>query len=409
MQVRILNIGNEVLQGIFLNTNSTFLGQELFKLGYKVADVRVIGDEKIQIENEIDDFLNSNLDILITTGGLGPTHDDITKEVIAKKLNLEMVQIRAAARNLKKYFPSEIPKCNQKVAYFPRGATILPNDFGSACGAIIEANGKIIILLVGPPYELEPMFNNNVHAYLKNLQTINYEFKEYLITGIKESELEDLLQGFYKKYHNLSMATYASNSLIRFEVIYNRIDRKFFAVADAELKEILGEHLIGDKGLEIEDYLYSLLRKHKLTISFAESCTGGLLAAQLINVSGASKIFGESLVTYSNEAKQKYLQVNKRTLNRHGAVSKEVVTEMATGLAKLTGSDITVSVSGIAGPTGGTRNKPVGLVHFAIQTPSNIYTEEQIFSGDRQTIRNRTVNHIFGRIIYYIKKEIQSK
>lgn len=404
LKARILNIGDEVLTGATVNTNSSFLATQLFLLDIEVVDVRVIGDDKEAIIREINDFLTSEIDYLITTGGLGPTHDDFTKEVISESLGLELVEFKEASRHLKKYFPDDMPSCNNKQAFFPKASTILPNEFGSAFGNIINHNDQTLILLVGPPKELEPMFTSYVRPYLSKTHNIRHLTKELLIIGLGESNLEESLKDFYNKYPTIKMAPYANLGIIRFILVADKKDESILNEASLELASILKDNLIGDASFSLEEHLVNRLNKLRFKISFAESCTGGMLASRIVNVSGASKVFDESLVTYSDDAKNKYLQVDRKTLKTYGAVSEEVVIEMVEGLKKLTGSDVCVAVSGIAGPTGGTKTKPVGLVHYAIKIGRKVYSESHQFKGDRDMIRNKASVFIMWRILYYLNK-----
>lgn len=402
MKARILNIGDEVLTGLTVNTNSAFIAKQLFLLDIDVVDIRVVGDDRNMITQEVNDFLASDIDYLITTGGLGPTHDDFTKEVISECLNIELVEFREATRHLKKYFSNGMPNCNSKQAFFPKGSTLLPNEFGSAFGNIINYNTQTFILLVGPPQELEPMFINYVKPYLSKTHNIRHLSKEYLIVGLGESSLEETLKDFYTKYPSIKMAPYANLGIIRFVLVADKKEELAFNEANKEIVGLLKDNIVGDAALSLEEHLVSRLNSLKYTISFAESCTGGMLASRIVNVSGASKVFNESLVTYSNEAKSKYLQVDRRTLKTYGAVSEEVVIEMAEGLKHLSGSDVCVAVSGIAGPTGGTKAKPVGLVHYAIKIGRKMYAESFEFKGDRDMIRTKASVYILWRILHYL-------
>lgn len=404
MKARILNIGDEVLHGLTINTNASYLAKNLQLLDIEIDQINVVGDDEEKISKEIIDFINSSVEVLITTGGLGPTHDDFTKDVVAKVLGLELVVHKEAKRHLNKYFPNGMASVNNQQVFFPKGSLLLANPLGSALGCYINYQGKHIFLLVGPPTELRPMFENHVEPILQKATKVKKISQEFLLGGIGESELEEKLQNFYQKYPTIKMAPYANLGTIRFVVTALKEDEKIFKEAIHKLQEIFGDNLIGDAKYSIEEHLVETLKKRKYTISTAESCTGGMLASMIVNVSGSSTIFNESIVTYSNDAKIKYLQVNQKTLKQFGAVSNETVIEMATGLRFLTGCDVAIAVSGIAGPGGGAKQKPVGLVHFAININGSIHTESKLFHGDRNMIRRRACVYILWKTISYLNK-----
>lgn len=402
MKAQILNIGDEVLYGLTVNTNASYIASQLDILDIQIDEVNVVGDDEVKITKFVQDFLNSDCDILITTGGLGPTHDDFTKEVITKALGLELVEYKEAKKHLQKYFPNGMASVNNKQIYYPKGSTLLANPFGSALGCYLTYTNKHLFILVGPPVELHPMFENYVMPILQKITNIKKITKKYLLVGIREADLEEKLSPIYQKYPQIKMAPYAGLGTIRFVVSSTKDNEKIFRQANQELNEIFGDNLIGDAELSIEEHFVNLLKKKKMTVSTAESCTGGMLASMIVNVSGSSEVFGESVVTYSNEAKTKYLQVNPYTLKKYGAVSKETVSEMAKGLKFLTGCDIAIAISGIAGPTGGSKDKPVGLVHFGIQINETLYTDCYQFKGNRNMVRQRACVYALWKTICYL-------
>ena len=404
MKALILSVGNEVLSGRVINTNTAFLSQQLEKNGIDVTKTIVVGDDDIMLSKEIKEFVNSEYDILITTGGLGPTHDDFTKEVICKTFGYNMVLRDEALETIEKYFGKEYAHSNIKQAYFPKEAILLPNVCGTAMGAILENNNKSVILLVGPPHELHPMYFNGVEPYLQNLLKEKPLIHEFIVMGIGESDAEDYLEEYFEKYQDINIAPYASIGKVRYQITSTEANSKRFILAVNEFRELMKGYITSEKNEDIEEVLVTLLKEKNYTISFAESCTGGLLASTIINVNGSSNVINESFVTYSNEAKVKYLNVNENTINEYGVVSNEVVLEMAEGLKKTTNSDICVSVSGIAGPTGGSEQKPVGLVYFCIKTPNDIVCEHKIFNGNRNHVRLKTTLFILYRIYKMLKK-----
>lgn len=406
MKAYILNVGDEVLSGKVINTNASYLSMELESIGIDPYKHITVGDNEAMMNDAIDEFINSDAKVIITTGGLGPTHDDFTKELICRKFGYDLVLNQEAKDILDNYYKGDYPSCNLKQAYFPKEAIIIPNYNGTACGMILEAKEKIIIVLVGPPFELKPMVVNSVIPFLKSKLKNNILLKQYYLMGISESSMEENLLDYYPKYKNVNVAPYASIERIRVQItsISDYVDQ--FKEACEEFEDRLGNHIIGTDGKVIEEKVVDELKRLGYHISTAESCTGGLIASTIVNVSGSSCVFNESIVTYSNEAKNKYLGVSFETIKNVGVVSENVVTEMVNGLQKLTGSEVCIGVSGIAGPTGGTESKPVGLVHFAIKINNNIFTYKNIFRGSREVVRKRSVSFALYKL-YMILKDIK--
>lgn len=403
MKAVILNVGDEVLEGKVINTNGSFLASNLCKLGINPTKIITVGDEYFHLQAEIKEFLASENELLITTGGLGPTHDDFTKEVLFATLGLEMVINEQAKSLLTEYFGLEYAQCNLKQAYFPKEAIIIPNRLGTADGCIIEKNGKIFIVLVGPPFEMNPMVMDTVIPYLQTKTTNNFLIKEYIVMGLGESVIEDLLQPLYQMYPFVKIAPYASLGKIRFQLTADKAHQEEFLSACTSFTTLLDNNIISSENEEIEEKVVQELRRNQWKISMSESCTGGMLASKIVNVSGASEVFSEGFITYSNQAKSKYLKVSELTLEKFGAVSEETVREMVLGLYDLTNSEVCVAVSGIAGPTGGTLIKPVGLVYYAIKIKDDIIITHSIFKGGREQIRIRACLQILFDIYQKIK------
>ncbi len=407
MKAVILSVGNEVLSGRVLNTNTSYLSQQLEKIGLDVVKTVVVGDDEFMLTNEIKEFIKSSYDVLITTGGLGPTHDDFTKEVICKTFGFDLVIREEAVKTLENYFGKEYAHSNIKQAYFPQEAILLDNECGTAMGGILEKNGKSVIFLVGPPHELKPMYTNGVEPYLKKLMDEEFLIHEFIVMGIGESDAEDYLEEYFKKYQNknIYIAPYASMGKVRYQITALKKYCEYFNEAVNEFRQLMDKYITSESNEEIEEVVVKTLKDMNFHISFAESCTGGMLASTIINVNGSSSIINESLVTYSNECKSKYLNVSPDTINKYGVVSNEVVLEMADGLKKLTNSDVCVSVSGIAGPSGGSDTKPVGLVYYCIKTPKQTICEHNIFRGTRNQVRLKATLYILYRIYKILMQE----
>jgi len=396
----ILNIGNELLDGKVINTNCAVIGLELAKIGIETVKCLVVADNVKAIAAEISNFLNSDINLIITTGGLGPTADDNTKEAIVEAVGDKLVINDEVRTRLINYYGADINDYALKQAYFPKSARIIKNRAGTADGFIMLYQGKKIIALVGPPPELKVMLKDAVSRLAGSKQVLTAEFTA---AGGSEADFAPKLKPITDLFPQITVNSYCNIGSIRY-LIKGQIDNKnAFEPAVTMFKEIMASYIIGPGDLTIESVLVALLKDKKFRISFAESCTGGLLAAKLTGVAGASDVIGASIVTYSNEAKIKYLRVKTETLARHGAVSRETVREMVTGLTELTGSNVGIAVSGIAGPGGGTAKKPVGLVHYGIKIGKEIFLEKRIFRGERNLIRERAALWILYRLWDYLR------
>lgn len=396
MKAEILAVGTELLLGDILNTNAQYLSRELASLGIGVYHQSVVGDNDIRLKKELSEAF-SRSDMVITTGGLGPTKDDLTKETGAEYFHKKLVLDEESLKKVRKYFGDEnkaVNGGNEKQAYFPEGSTILPNNHGTAPGCIIEEKGKILVVLPGPPREVKPMFEDYVVPYLKKYQTTVFVSRVLRVFGIGEGFMAEKIGSIIDNQSNPTVAPYAKEG----EVIL-RITASAKTEEEAnnlieptinKIKAILGDNVYGEgENITLEDVVCKLLLEKKLTISTAESCTGGMLAARLINYPGISQSFMEGAITYSNEAKMKRLGVKEETLKNFSAVSEETAKEMAEGIAKTSGTDIGLSTTGIAGPDGGTPTKPVGLVYIGLYIKGNVIVTHINRKGDRQTIRNR--------------------
>ncbi|MGD9604923.1 MAG: CinA family nicotinamide mononucleotide deamidase-related protein [Bacilli bacterium] len=403
MKAMILNIGEEVLQGKVINTNASFLSLELRKIGIETDKIIVVGDRQQDIVEQINNFISCDLDILITTGGLGPTHDDLTKEVLASCLNLEMEINKQARDLLNDYFGKDMAPCNLKQAYFPKEAILIENPLGTADGAILEKNHKIYIILVGPPHEMNPMVINSVIPFLKNKTGDFLLSKDYIVMGNGESNFEEILNPLFRKYSQVMISPYASLGKIRYQIVSSKQNKLYFDEINNEFRKIMKDFIISENNEEIEEVVVSLLQKKQFIITFGESCTGGMLASKIINVPNASRILKESFIVYSNEAKTKYLHVKPQILQQFGAVSDQTIEAMLDGLDYETKANVCVAVSGIAGPSGGSDEKPVGLVHYGIDINGKRWIEHKHFKGNREMVRQRATLFILFRLWQLLK------
>lgn len=396
MRAEIIAVGTEILLGDIVNTNAQFLSKELASIGIDVYHQSVIGDNENRMLEVLEESLKRS-DIVITTGGLGPTTDDITKEVACKYFDMTSEIHNESYQALKEYFRrlnKEMSSNNIKQVYFPKEAKVLPNPNGTAPGAILEKNNKMIVILPGPPREMKPMFNNYVRDYLKVRGNGVIKSKVIRLLGIGESLAATKLNDLIKSSVNPTIAPYAKEEDVIFRITA-KADNDFEAdkLIDPiykKVKERLGMDIYAEgESASIEEVVGKLLVENKLKIATAESCTGGMIASRLVSYAGISEVFLEGAVTYSNEAKIRTLNVNKETLDKYGAVSSETAKEMALGIAKRCGADISVVTTGIAGPGGGTDEKPVGLVYIGLYYKGNVETFRYVFNGDRQNVRVR--------------------
>lgn len=396
MRAEIIAIGTEILLGDILNTNAQFLSKELADLGIDVYNQTVIGDNEERI---LEAFAKAfeKCDLVITTGGLGPTQDDLTKEIGAKFFNKNLVLDKESLEWIKKYLnigEGEILESNIKQAYMPVDSIILRNPNGTAPGAILSENNKTLIIMPGPPNEVIPMFKDYVKKYLLDKTGSTIKSKTLRLFGIGESVMATQIDDLIKNCTNPTVAPYAKESDVILRVTAKGKDEEecvnLINPLIEKVKDILGDYIYAEEEEEsMQSVVAKLLCDKKLTISTAESCTGGLIAAMLIEYPGISEVFMEGAITYSNEAKMRRLGVKKETLDKYGAVSKEVAEEMAIGIARESKTSIGISTTGIAGPGGGTLEKPVGLVYVGVYINGKVKVEKLELSGTRDRIRKR--------------------
>lgn len=408
MKAEIMAVGTEVLMGDIVNTNAQYIARRLADLGIGVYYHSAVGDNSDRLK---DSFALgfSRVELIIATGGLGPTKDDLTKETAAAYFNQKLILHEESYLMLKQYFEKqgrEVSENNKKQAYMPEGSVVLPNPNGTAPGCILKEGDKILVLLPGPPREMKPMFENYVVPYLEKYQDSILVSKVLRICGIGEGHMVEKIAHIIDNQSNPTVAPYAKEGEVTLRITAkaeNKVEAKrLIEPMEREIRNILGEDIYAVGETTLEDVVGELLVNKKLTISTAESCTGGMLSGRLINYPGISASYLEGVVTYSNEAKMKYLGVKEETLDSFGAVSEETAREMAEGIAKAAGTDIGVSVTGIAGPGGGTEDKPVGLVYVGLYIRGKVEVKKLNLSGDRQKVRNRTV----VTVLDWIRREI---
>lgn len=393
MKAEIIAIGTEILLGDIVNSNAQYLGQEMASLGIDMHYQQVVGDNEKRIIHAFDEAY-SRSDIVITTGGLGPTEDDLTKEVAAKYFNKKLIPHENSIKRIREYFEfrqKRMPENNLKQGLIPEGSIVIKNNNGTAPGVIIEENNKTMIILPGPPKEMKPMFEEAVKPYLQKKSDSVLVSKMIKILGVGESAIAEELKDLMESQINPTIAPYAKEVGVIVRVTAKARNEeeavKLITPVEEEIKKRLGDNVYATEDIDLEEVVAKLLIEKKLTISTAESCTGGMIASTLINYPGISEVLLEGAVTYSNEAKHRRLGVKNETLDKYGAVSEETAMEMAIGIAKTAGTDVSIVTTGIAGPGGGTKEKPVGLVYVGIYVKGKVEVQKCMFNGNRSRVR----------------------
>lgn len=398
MKAEIIAVGTEILLGDILNTNAQYLALQLAELGIDVHYQTVVGDNPQRLENTIFHAF-SRANVIITTGGLGPTEDDLTKETGAKYFEEELVLDERALKRIENYFNKvgrQMTENNRKQAFVPKNSKVLYNDNGTAPGIIIEKNNKILVMLPGPPKETIPMFEKQVKPFLAQKQEYTFVSRVLRIAGVGESAMETMVKDLIDSQTNPTIAPYAkdSESLLRItaKAKDNKQAEELITPVAEEMYHRFGHNIYGEGETNMQTVVSELLIKKQKTIATAESCTGGAIASALVEYAGISSVFLDGCVTYSNASKQHRLGVKSETLQKYGAVSAETAKEMAEGAAKTAGTNIGLSTTGVAGPDGGTEQKPVGLVYIGLTIDGVTKIKECHFVGNREKIRVRTVH-----------------
>ncbi|MBP3470202.1 MAG: competence/damage-inducible protein A [Lachnospiraceae bacterium] len=391
-------VGTELLLGNIVNTNAAYLAEQLAMLGFPSYYQTTVGDNAERLEGCIRQALERS-ELVILSGGLGPTQDDITKEAAARVMGRKLVLNETAKAQIEEYFAKKGKKMaenNLKQAMMPEGALMLENRNGTAPGVIMEENGKILILLPGPPEELSLMFEQSVLPYLQSKTSQVIYSVMVKVCGMSESDVAEQLDNLINRQGDVTVAPYAKIGEVHLRVTAKAQDekqaKKLIKPVVKDIKARLGDAVYTTHDdTTLEKSVVDLLLANHLTVTTVESCTGGLLAGRLINVPGVSEIFKMGHITYSNKAKRKIVGVKRKTLEKYGAVSEQVVKEMVNGVLQITRADVAVSISGVAGPDGGTEEKPVGLVYIACGVCGVVTVQECHFSGNRKKIRDSAV------------------
>ena len=392
----IIAIGSELLTPSKTDTNSLWLTEKLNETGIEVKLKTVVGDDPARLEEAVRDALK-RADVIITTGGLGPTEDDVTRQIVARSVGLELEFRQDLENGIRERFRSfgrEMPEINRRQAYIVEGADVLPNSNGTAPGMLVSTDGRLLIVLPGPPRELKPMFSDHVLPRLAaGSSGVVFRKRIIKVSGLGESAIDEAIAPIYKTFRDITTGILFNKSEVE---VHLTAQASTGDAADARNEELvklivekLGEAVFSTMGEEMEAVVGRLLRARGETLAVAESCTGGLIGSRITEVAGSSEYFLEGAVTYANSAKVRLLGVDEALIERHGAVSAEVAEAMASGMLSSSGADYAVSVTGIAGPGGGSEEKPVGTVFVGYADNESVRSTKLQLPGDRYLIRWR--------------------
>lgn len=397
IRCEIIAVGSELLTPHFLDTNSLFITEKLHDLGIETAFKTIVGDCSKDLQHCFETSF-SRARLVVTIGGLGPTRDDLTRETLAETLHKKLIYHPDILDSIRTRFQRhglKMSSSNKKQAYIPEGAEILDNPNGTAPGIYMEENGRIFVLLPGPPKELKPMFSGKVIPRLEKFRQ-GFSFRRVLrITGPGESAIETKISDLYPEDPQINVTMLASPGEIDIHLLAHSAKsseaakEKILALSQ-KIESRLGERIYSTDGKPLEEIIGDRLRQRGETLAVAESCTGGLLGHRITNVPGSSDYFLQGVQSYSNEAKQQRLGIPSDLINKHGAVSSQTAEAMAEGIRRSSGADYGLAITGIAGPGGGTTEKPVGLVYTALSWDNGVQVQKNIFFGDRETVKFRS-------------------
>lgn len=416
MVVEIICVGTEILMGNIVNTNAAYLAAKCAGLGLSCYYQSVVGDNEDRLYEAVK-IAYDRADVVILSGGLGPTQDDLTKETVAKVLGKKLEMHEPSREAIRSYMTRrglQITENNWKQAMVPQGCIVVENPNGTAPGIIMEENNTHVILLPGPPGELIPMFEKSIEPYLQKLTPDVLYSAMVKICGVGESIAEDRIKDLIDAQTNPTIATYAKTGEVHLRVTAKaeseEAAKELVRPAVEELKKRFGDAIFTtEEAVTLEESIVRTMKENHLTLGVAESCTGGMLSARLISVPGVSDVYRAGLVTYSNHAKHELIHVEESTLEKFGAVSEETAREMVQGTLKATNADYAVAITGIAGPDGGTKDKPVGLVYIACGRKDDIIVKKYQFGGNREKIRQSSaasaLTMLRGEIMKAVTKE----
>lgn len=397
LSAEIIAVGSELLTPERTDTNSLWLTEKLNEAGVEVMLKTIVGDDEARLEETIRDAVKRS-DIVITTGGLGPTEDDVTRQVSGRAVGRELIyhdELEADLRERFRRWGREMPEINKRQAYVIDGAEVLPNPNGSAVGMLLELDNRLFVVLPGPPREMQPMFENFVLSKIREKAgEVRVKRRVLRVSGMGESAVDEVIAPIYRQFKNVQTSILFSKSEIEVHLAAKAAteDEALEVLEElaGKIAGALGMAVFASNGETLEEVVGAMLTMSRKTVAVAESCTGGLIGMRLTEVPGSSNYFLEGAVTYSNEAKMRTLNVPEQILIDHGAVSAETAEAMALGVRERAGSDYGISVTGIAGPGGGTIEKPVGTVFIGYSDAIKTRSVKFLFPGDRYLIRWRS-------------------
>ncbi|ROL57034.1 competence/damage-inducible protein A [Bacteroidetes/Chlorobi group bacterium Naka2016] len=414
LSVSILTIGDEILIGQIINTNASWIAQKCLEVGATVVEHRVVGDSQNEIIDGVDDLLKKS-DVVLITGGLGPTSDDLTKPTLAKYFQDTLIFNEEVLEWIKEFYKkrgiNEVSERNRNLANLPSKCKPLKNEFGTAPGMLFEHNGKILVSMPGVPKEMKFIMETHILPLLKSKIVSEKKEAHIFVTlqtcGIPESVLADKLSGVESVLNGLNLAFLPSYKGVRL-----RIEAKGLPIdlAEHQIEQVksfiyskVGDYVYGEGEVTLAETVGKMLEERGETVAVAESCTGGLLGGEFTKISGSSKYFLGGIIAYSNEIKSVHLGISTETLSKYGAVSQETAIEMAYNVRKKFNSTYGISITGIAGPTGGTPKKPVGTVWIGLSTPNETFAKLHQFGGDREINRERSVASALTMLFFLLK------
>jgi nicotinamide-nucleotide amidase len=409
MRAEIIATGSELLSGGVVDTNSVFLAEELLEIGIETAFKTIVGDDEKDMEDAVR-TARERVDVILVTGGIGPTVDDITRKALARVLKKRLVLSDDALKAVKAVFKAkgkEYPGANDRQALIPAGARLLRNPVGVAPGFTLVEDGKFVAVLPGVPAEMQAMYRESLRPALEEHFGGKAAIRRKVLhtCGLSESKVNELIQDILKQKRPAVGLT-ARETGVDIRIVAHEgsgaRSRSTMERTEADIRKKVGDAVYGVDGQEMEEVVGALLTQRKRTLAVAESCTGGLISGRFTNIAGSSVYFERGVVVYSNAAKTELLGVAADLIERHGAVSCEVAKAMAQGIRERSKTDLGLSVTGIAGPSGGTPAKPVGLVYIALASPDGVTVNENRFLGTRSQVRQRTAQTAMDMVRRYL-------
>ncbi len=413
MKAEIISIGSEILRGQISDTNSNFIVKKLVELSIDVEHISAVSDNPESLLSTLKQALQRS-DLIITTGGLGPTEDDITYQTITRALNLKLIKYPEAEKNLKrilKKINKRISPSNLKQVYLPEGAKIIINQYGTAPAMILEKDNKIICSFPGVPHEMKNLIEENLIPYLKEKfpPSMIKKSKILKITGLGESSVNELIRDYMNKQTNFSFGIYANPEDIQVQITTQapteKEVEKLLQSSVNQLTKILGNYVYGTGKQSLEEVVGNLLKTKKLKVAVAESCTGGMLGEMITRIPGSSEYFQGGVISYNARVKEDLLKVPPEVIRKYGEVSKQVAKLMAEGVRINCHSDIGISITGIAGPGGATEKKKVGLAYMALAGGKKTITQKHQLFGSRQLIRLRSARRALNMLRMYLMEK----